>query len=407
MHLFPSLQQKDVLGPATTSILNEAEEEASNLMREETNPSTLEADSPDNLHSLMNCRICQLFVRTVDRLLDKSEEMMDQYMPLTEEEICNLKQAVEELDVSSADHQKSDCFNRITALSYRLRQRAYMMALSKLRLTRRSTHSTLSQLHETLDLIEQAQQGEEPESQRNHQKLGEMCTQWTQQRQGARDNQEAVLSVSDGQREAGAPFAPDGSPGEAVGVPGPGSTSEAGTSSLAAGRNTLKTDTPSAKDCSSDEVQMIFTTPACREENGFASTEVESKTLEMSRKLTLDLKGTYENLLGNLKDMPLSLKHKLYQTYGHMAELHAKFATANSFADLPGSILEKGLAIMAQAQDSMDEVMEFAFLNPMGILADNLPLVPVTTETHSAQPEEGDILKIQAAYDPKGCDEHN
>lgn len=36
---------------------------------------------------VMTCRICQLFVRTVDRLLDKSEELMDQYLPLTEAEI--------------------------------------------------------------------------------------------------------------------------------------------------------------------------------------------------------------------------------------------------------------------------------------------------------------------------------
>lgn len=124
----------------------------------------------------------------------------------------------------------------------------------------------------------------------------------------------------------------------------------------------------------------------------------------MSRSLTLDLQGTFRSLLANMKDLPLSLKDKLFQTCHHMSELHARFATARSFADLQGSILRKSLAIMTQAQQSMDEVMEYVFQNPMGLFADTEPLAPATTAT--PLPQDGDILKIQAAYDPKGCDDN-
>ncbi|KAL8177566.1 UNVERIFIED_CONTAM: hypothetical protein K2H54_012515, partial [Gekko kuhli] len=334
------------------TILNEAELEASKLMKEEASRAASEADSPDNLHSLMNCRICQLFVRTVDRLLDKSEEAMDHYMPLTEDEISSLKQVVEEIDTSQGpeDHQKTACLNRIAALSSRLRQRAYMMALSKLRLARRSTHSNLSQLQMTIDLIERAQQEAEPEFRKSHEQLNAMCSRWSQQRRSLDDlpsyKKEEVLAAISGEVEAGVPLTADRS-----------------------------------------------------------AVEVESKTLEMSRLLTLDLQGTYENLLANLKDVPLHLKDKLHESYQHMAELHARFTTAHSFADLPGSLLERGLWIMAQAQESMDEVMEFAFQNPMSLWGNDRPPVPGTTATPSAQREEGDILKIQAAYEPKECDE--
>lgn len=132
----------------------------------------------------------------------------------------------------------------------------------------------------------------------------------------------------------------------------------------------------------------------------FSFCQVEVKTLQMSRNLLFNLQGTYKNLLANLKDLPASLKNKLHQSYLHMTELNAKFSSARSFSDLPGSILAKSLAIMAQAQESMDEVMEFAFQHPMGMFA-----VDPQAETSSGQREEVDILKIQAAYEPRCCDE--
>ncbi|KAF7236641.1 Perilipin-2 [Varanus komodoensis] len=144
-----------VLGETTASILTTAEAEASRYAGElkDLHLSPEMESELDDPHSVLSCRICQLFVRTVDRLLDKSEQLMDQYLPLTEEEIENLKKAVEELDIPSMDHQMQACLSRISDLSSKLRQRAYMMALSKLRLARRNTQESLSQLHQTIGLV--------------------------------------------------------------------------------------------------------------------------------------------------------------------------------------------------------------------------------------------------------------
>ncbi|XP_026549793.1 perilipin-5-like, partial [Notechis scutatus] len=141
-----------VLGPTTANILAEAEAEASKYADGLQSLEVEWSEDTNEPHRILTCQICQLFVRTVDRLLDKSEQLMDHYLPLTEEEIANLKKAVEELDDSTNDHEMQVCFARISNLSGKLRQRAYMMALSKLRVARKNTEENLAQLQQTIDL---------------------------------------------------------------------------------------------------------------------------------------------------------------------------------------------------------------------------------------------------------------
>uniref|UniRef100_A0A803TWX6 Uncharacterized protein n=1 Tax=Anolis carolinensis TaxID=28377 RepID=A0A803TWX6_ANOCA len=139
-----------VLGQSTADILTEAETEASKFA---TKLQGLDANLETEPHNIMTCEICQLFVRTVDRLLDKRDRLMNHYLPLTEEEICNLKIAVGELDDEVVDCQRESCLARINNLSGKLRQRAYMMTLSQLRVARRNTQESLCQLHQTIDLV--------------------------------------------------------------------------------------------------------------------------------------------------------------------------------------------------------------------------------------------------------------
>ncbi|XP_042334797.1 uncharacterized protein LOC121936541 [Sceloporus undulatus] len=169
----PEFAIEKVLGEATANILTEAEAEASKIA---------EWDSETDLtepHSILTCRVCQLFVRTVDRLLDKSDELREHYLPLTEEEIGNLKTAVEEMDEAAADHQMQACLSRINNLSSKLRQRAYMMALSKLRMARRNTQENIFQLHQAIDLIGQVQQEDDPQSHHSYRKLSAITVEWT------------------------------------------------------------------------------------------------------------------------------------------------------------------------------------------------------------------------------------
>ncbi|KAL7993035.1 hypothetical protein Chor_017291 [Crotalus horridus] len=189
--------------------------------------------------------------------------------------------------------------------------------------------------------------------------------------------------------------------------------------------------TPVAKEkVHRDVAHITLTSPGCdeddlllrmaRSEEDIAS-EVETKTLEMSRSLTSNLKNTYESLLANLKDLPSNLQNKLYQTCRDMSELHSSFASAHCFSDLSSGLLSKSFAVMAEAQGSMDELMEFALQSPKALLwlKDYFPPIlsrrqeaPDSMAEREAEEEmppfdmrdiESNILKIQKAYDPGEC----
>ncbi|KAK9408988.1 hypothetical protein NXF25_000163 [Crotalus adamanteus] len=712
-----------VLGPTTANILAEAEAEASKYADGLQSLEIEWTEDTNEPHRLLTCQICQLFVRTVDRLLDKSEQLMDHYLPLTEEEIANLKKAVEELDDSTTDHEMQVCFARISNLSGKLRQRAYMMALSKLRLARKNTEDNLAQLQQTIDLIGQVQRVDAMDYQKSFEKLTEISIQWSQRNSlqqqsvslqtesfspgqsideiGPRlaqssEIEEMGVSISisskeeapvqgetpemvptfsaeteilpteevtpppdvsseklPGPPEEAEPEAPPEeaepeappeeaepeappeeaepeappeeaepeappeeaepeappeeaepeAPPEAAEPEAPPEEAEPEAPpeeaepeappeevETEAPPEEVETEappeevepeappeevepeappeevepeappeevepeappeeaepeappeeaepeappeeaepeappeeiepeappeeiepevlpsppeevepevlpsppeevepevppsppeevepekppsppeevepekppsppaevepekpptpppevpkppkkvalTPVAKEkVHRDVAHITLTSPGCdeddlllrmaRSEEDIAS-EVETKTLEMSRSLTSNLKNTYESLLANLKDLPSNLQNKLYQTCRDMSELHSSFASAHCFSDLSSGLLNKSFAVMAEAQGSMDELMEFALQSPKALLwlKDYFPPIlsrrqeaPDSMAEREAEEEmppfdmrdiESNILKIQKAYDPGEC----
>nr|XP_008121012.1 PREDICTED: neurofilament heavy polypeptide-like [Anolis carolinensis]XP_016853760.1 PREDICTED: neurofilament heavy polypeptide-like [Anolis carolinensis]XP_016853761.1 PREDICTED: neurofilament heavy polypeptide-like [Anolis carolinensis]XP_016853762.1 PREDICTED: neurofilament heavy polypeptide-like [Anolis carolinensis] len=150
---------------------------------------------------------------------------------------------------------------------------------------------------------------------------------------------------------------------------------------------------------------------------------MESQALQMSRSLALNLQGTYENLLANLQDLPAHLQKKLYQTCQRMGELGSDFNSAQSFGDLSRNVLKKSFEVMAEAQGSLDELMEYALQSPQALLwlKDRLPVLEARTGEvqalceDSLLPNEGEefppnmemrnILQIQQTYDPTGCED--
>uniref|UniRef100_A0ABM5EM53 Uncharacterized protein n=1 Tax=Pogona vitticeps TaxID=103695 RepID=A0ABM5EM53_9SAUR len=489
-------------------------------------------------HSILNCRVCQLFVRTVDRLLDKSDELMDHYLPLTEEEIGNLKKAVEELDDSAADHQVQMCLDRINNLSSKLRQRAYMMALSKLRMARRNTQESLCQLHQTINLIGEVQHEDHPEKHQSFRKLSAITVEWTQRhdrhtiqapfrelKEAESQNEEVGVRLAESSRIAiGAPLAESTriefeaplaeSTGTGIGAPlaestriefeapvaqstgleeigqplaqsssiestpkishpeptpppveatpekamtppaersspekratpppetsGPGHVSLPAPQSLRLEQVTkpapslpehilrdMANITVTSPGCDKQD-QLASETPLPAEEDNMLPSEMEEKALEMSRSLAHNLHGTYENLLVHLKDLPEELQKKLYQTCRDMADLRSDFDSAHHFGDLSRGLLNKSFEVLAEAQCSMDELMEYALQSPKALLwlKDHLPNledqeqvlredVPlpakeeeeVVASVFGKKGQDQDILKIQEAYDPQGCKE--
>uniref|UniRef100_A0A8D1D941 Perilipin n=2 Tax=Sus scrofa TaxID=9823 RepID=A0A8D1D941_PIG len=109
-----------------------------------------------SVHSVMGSRVGQMVLSGVDTVLGKSEEWVDNHLPMTDAELAHLATSLEGFDMASVAQQRQDqsYFVRLGSLSERLRQRAYEHSLGKLQHTRQRAQEALLQLSQALSLVE-------------------------------------------------------------------------------------------------------------------------------------------------------------------------------------------------------------------------------------------------------------
>ncbi|XP_035253243.1 perilipin-2-like isoform X1 [Anguilla anguilla] len=102
------------------------------------------------VRTVMGCRVARLVSTGVDSALSTSETLVDQYLPLTDDELEKEAKTVEGFDVAA----KPSYYVRLGSLSTKLRKRAYRQALAKVHEAKTRSQESISQLHLTVDLIE-------------------------------------------------------------------------------------------------------------------------------------------------------------------------------------------------------------------------------------------------------------
>ncbi|XP_039372078.1 perilipin-3-like isoform X2 [Mauremys reevesii] len=124
----------------------------------------------------------QLVASGVDAVLEKSEALVDHYLPMTNEELVKLAIAIEGFSMASVEEQKQrqSYFVRLGSLSNKVRHRAYQHSLNKLRLVKQNIQDTLSQLQLAINLIEYVKQGVGHKLQDRLEKLQQLWTEWSQ-----------------------------------------------------------------------------------------------------------------------------------------------------------------------------------------------------------------------------------
>lgn len=117
----------------------------------------------------------------VDVVLGKSEELVDHFLPMTEEELAELAAEAEGPEVGSVEQQRrhQGYFVRLGSLSTRLRHLAYEHSLGKLRQKKHHAQDTLAQLQETLELIDLVQCGMTPTTPARPGKVHELWGDWS------------------------------------------------------------------------------------------------------------------------------------------------------------------------------------------------------------------------------------
>ncbi|XP_021145318.2 perilipin-3 isoform X4 [Columba livia] len=104
--------------------------------------------------------VSQAVAGGVESVLVMSEDLVDHYLPMTEEELGKLAAAVEGSGMASVEEQKQQrsYFVRLGSLSNRVRHRAYRHSLNKLQRVKQRTQDTLSRLQLAIKLIESVKQ---------------------------------------------------------------------------------------------------------------------------------------------------------------------------------------------------------------------------------------------------------
>ncbi|NXF26211.1 PLIN3 protein, partial [Rhodinocichla rosea] len=125
--------------------------------------------------------VSQAVAGGVESVLGMSEDLVDHYLPMTEEELGKLATTVQGFGVASVEEQKRQrsYFVRLGSLSGRVRHRAYQHSLAKLQGFRHRTQDPLSQLQLALKLIESVKQEVGQKLLEGQQKLHQLWVDWS------------------------------------------------------------------------------------------------------------------------------------------------------------------------------------------------------------------------------------
>ncbi|NXE97721.1 PLIN3 protein, partial [Menura novaehollandiae] len=126
-------------------------------------------------------QVSQAVAGGVESVLEMSEELVDHYLPMTEEELGKLATPVQGFGAASVEEQQQQrsYFVRLGSLSGRVRRRAYQHSLGKLQGIRHSTQNTLSRLQLAIKLIETVKQEVGQKLLEGQEKLHQLWVDWS------------------------------------------------------------------------------------------------------------------------------------------------------------------------------------------------------------------------------------
>ncbi|XP_028845960.1 perilipin-2 [Denticeps clupeoides] len=107
----------------------------------------------EGVSSVMGSRVVRLMSSGMDSALSTSENLVEQFLPRTEQELEQEAKQVKGFDHATGS---PSYYVRLGSLSNKLRQRAYQKAVVKVRDAKQRSQESISQLHHTVDLIEYA-----------------------------------------------------------------------------------------------------------------------------------------------------------------------------------------------------------------------------------------------------------
>ncbi|XP_070849238.1 perilipin-2 [Chaetodon trifascialis] len=119
--------------------------------------------------TVLESRVAQLVSSGVDTALSTSESLVEQYLPLTEDEL-----EMEAKTVRGFGEKEPSYYVRLGSLSTKLRKRAYTRTVAKLQDAKQRSKEFISELNSTVDLIEYGRKNIDGANQMVNDKLGSL-----------------------------------------------------------------------------------------------------------------------------------------------------------------------------------------------------------------------------------------
>ncbi|NXV08314.1 PLIN3 protein, partial [Cettia cetti] len=123
--------------------------------------------------------VSQAVAGGVESVLGMSEDLVDHYLPMTEEELGKLATTVQGFGSVEEQKRQQSYFVRLGSLSGRVRHRAYQHSLAKLQSFRHHTQDTLSRLQLAIKLIESVKQAVGQKLLEGQEKLHQLWVDWS------------------------------------------------------------------------------------------------------------------------------------------------------------------------------------------------------------------------------------
>ncbi|KAJ7329201.1 hypothetical protein JRQ81_015375 [Phrynocephalus forsythii] len=141
-----------------------------------------------NVTTVVESRVGHIAVSSAEALLDKSEELIDDYLPITDEELAELAAPVKNGDLVPVRQSEQEKYLvRLGALSVKLRQRAYRHSVVKMKQTRQKTQDSFLRLEHMNHLIEYMKNEAGQKLMEGQEKLHRMMLEWSKMQSTAKD----------------------------------------------------------------------------------------------------------------------------------------------------------------------------------------------------------------------------
>ncbi|NXS38387.1 PLIN3 protein, partial [Pomatostomus ruficeps] len=129
----------------------------------------------------LDAALSQAVAGGVESVLGMSEDLVEHYLPMTEEELGKLATTAQGFGVASVEEQKrqQSYFVRLGSLSGRVRRRAYQHSLAKLQGIRHRAHDSLSRLQLAIRLIESVKHEVGQKLLEGQEKLHQLWVDWS------------------------------------------------------------------------------------------------------------------------------------------------------------------------------------------------------------------------------------